>query len=72
MTTMDRIQELKAELEDELGCCVIIWIKDDYPGTEEEKQERFMEHCDSLCDRLIEIGNEAIYNEYGSDDEGES
>ena len=69
-SNMDRIQELRRELEDELGCGVIIWVKEDYPGaTDEEKQARFAEHVDALCEALVERGNNIIHDTYGGDED---
>lgn len=67
-----RIEQLRAELTDELGCAVIIWTFEDFPGKDEdEQQKRFCEFVDPLCDTLISQGNATIAMEYGgSDDEG--
>lgn len=62
----ERIQTLRRELEDELGCAVIIWTKHDYPGKDDdERGARFAEHVDGLCERLVQAGNELIGVKYG-------
>lgn len=60
-TNFERIGELVSELEDELGCAVMVLTKDDFPGaTDEERGKRFVEHVDKISARAEMFARDEI------------
>lgn len=71
MSKGERIQELRTRLE-ELGCGVIIWTADDFPGmTEADREDNFYDHIQTVIDVSIERGSEAIASLCGDDEDEE-
>lgn len=67
----DKIQHLMAQLE-ALGCKVIVWVPEDFPGAAPERQqELFDENIKYVVDICIERGNEAISDLCPNEEESE-
>jgi hypothetical protein len=70
-TPAEQAQRLMGELE-ALGCAVIVWVPEDFPGsTPEKRQANFDLYVKDVVDVCIERGNEMIADWCTDEDEDE-
>ncbi|MGV8863238.1 MAG: hypothetical protein ACOH2T_18990 [Pseudomonas sp.] len=58
-TDLNKVHDLRMQLE-ELGCGVVIWVPEDFPGTPENRVKQMDEHMRYLLDYCVESGNNFI------------